>query len=82
VNQGEERTERDGEVFSRKMAGKAGRDRPAWFPAKLFPNFVACGEDFFNAEDAKVGAEFRRESFSSATSALNRVSRFVTIQAE
>jgi hypothetical protein len=24
-------------------------------------------EDFFNAEDAKVGAEFRRESFSSVT---------------
>jgi hypothetical protein len=30
-------------------------------------NFVAFGEDFFNAEAAKVGAESRRESFSSAT---------------
>ena len=28
---------------------------------------VAFGEDFFNAEDAKVGAESRRESFSLAT---------------
>ena len=33
----------------------------------LSANFVAFCEDFFNAEDAKVGAEFRRESFSSAT---------------
>ena len=28
---------------------------------------VAIGEDFFNAEDAKVGAEFRRENVSAAT---------------
>ncbi len=33
----------------------------------LSANFVAFGEDFFNAEDAKVGAEFRRENVSAAT---------------
>ena len=35
--------------------------------AVLSPNFVAFGGDFFNAEDAKVDAEFRRNSFPSAT---------------
>jgi hypothetical protein len=35
--------------------------------ALLSTDFVAFGEDFFNAEDAKAGAEFRREHVSSAT---------------
>ena len=52
----------------------SSKDVSAFF-AVLSANFVAFCDDFFHAEDAKVGAESRRESFSSAASALNRVAR-------
>ena len=56
-----------GAEFGNQLVTGNQRLRTCFSLAVLSANLFAFGEDFFNAENAKVDAENRRESLSSAT---------------